>query len=70
MATNSRVKQNDEWQLLFKLVKEQTINGDKEYQDLLRNLWVFEYVDNEKTWFALNPLLMETDKFKLWKQQN
>lgn len=62
---------NDEWELLFKVVKEQSINGDKEYQNLLRNLWVFEYVDDiQGNWFALNPLLMETDKFKLWQQQN
>ncbi|MBW3587015.1 MAG: KAP family NTPase [Cyanobacteria bacterium 0813] len=62
---------NDQWELLFKVVKEQIINGDKEYQDLLRNLWVFEYVDDTQgNWFALNPLLMETDKFKLWQQQN
>ncbi len=61
---------NDQWELLFKVVKEQSINGDKEYQDLLRNLWVFEYADPQGNWFALNPLLMETDKFKLWQQQN
>ncbi|MCU0541541.1 MAG: KAP family NTPase [Oscillatoriaceae cyanobacterium Prado104] len=61
---------NDEWELLFKVVKEQSINGDTEYQDLLRNLWVFEYVDDRGNWFALNPLLVETDKFKLWHQQN
>jgi AAA ATPase domain len=61
---------NYKWELLFKVVKEQSINGDKEYQDLLRNLWVFEYVDIQGNWFALNPLLMETDKFKLWQQQN
>lgn len=61
---------NDEWELLFKVVKEQSIKGDKEYQDLLRNLWAFEYVDTQGNWFALNPLLMETDKFKLWQQQN
>ncbi|NJK70128.1 MAG: AAA family ATPase [Microcoleus sp. CSU_2_2] len=60
---------NDEWELLFNVVKEQSIKGDKEYQDLLRNLWVFEYVDSDGNWFALNPLLMETDKFKLWQQQ-
>ena len=67
----SRGVDNDEWELLFKVVKEQSINGDKEYQNLLRNLWVFEYVDDiQGNWFALNPLLMETDKFKLWKQQN
>jgi hypothetical protein len=61
---------NDEWELLFKVVKEQSIKGNKEYQDLLRNLWAFEYVDTQGNWFALNPLLMETDKFKLWQQQN
>lgn len=61
---------NDEWELLFKVVKEKSINGDTEYQDLLRNLWVFEYVDDRGNWFALNPLLVETDKFKLWQQQN
>ncbi|MEP6489349.1 ATP-binding protein [Microcoleus vaginatus GB2-A3] len=63
----SRGIDNDEWELLFKVVKEQSIKGDKEYQDLLRNLWVFEYVDTQGNWFALNPLLMETDKFKLWQ---
>jgi AAA ATPase domain len=61
---------NDEWELLFKVVKEQSIKGDKEYQDLLRNLWAFEYVDTQGNWFALNPLLMESDKFKLWQKQN
>jgi hypothetical protein len=66
----SRGIDNDEWELLFKVVKEQSIKGDKEYQDLLRNLWVFEYVDPQGIWFALNPLLMENDKFKLWQKQN
>lgn len=66
----SRGIDNDEWELLFKVVKEQSIRGDKEYQDLLRNLWVFEYVDTQGNWFALNPLLMETDKFKRWQPQN
>ncbi|MEG4320308.1 MULTISPECIES: ATP-binding protein [unclassified Microcoleus] len=66
----SRGIDNYEWELLFKVMQEQSINGDKEYQDLLRNLWVFEYVDTQGNWFALNPLLMETDKFKLWQQQN
>jgi DNA polymerase III delta prime subunit len=66
----SRGIDNDEWELLFKVVKEQSIKGDKEYQDLLRNLWVFEYVDLQGIWFALHPLLMETDKFKQWQQQN
>ncbi|MEG4070997.1 AAA family ATPase [Microcoleus sp. Pol11C2] len=66
----SRGIDNDEWELLFKVVKEQSINADKKYQDLLRNLWVFEYVDSDGNWFALNPLLMETDKFKVWQKEN
>ncbi len=62
-------EQNDqEWDLLFQVVQEQRVKGDKEYQTLLRSLFVFEYQDSQGRWFALNPLLTETAKFKLWQQ--
>jgi hypothetical protein len=60
---------NDEWEFLFQVVTEQKVKGDKEYQLLLRNLWVFEYRDIQGNWFGLNPLLKESEKFKLWQQQ-
>ena len=58
----------EEWELLFQVVKEQRVKGDREYQTLLQTLFVFEYQDDRGTWFNLNPLLFETDKYKLWKQ--
>lgn len=60
---------NNEWEFLFQVVTEQKVKGDKEYQLLLRNLWVFEYRDSQGNWFGLNPLLKESEKFKLWQQQ-
>ncbi|MBL1203525.1 MAG: ATP-binding protein [Nostoc sp. GBBB01] len=60
----------DEWDLLFQVVKQQTVKGDKEFQTLLQSLFVFEYQDEQGKWFGLNPLLFETEKYKLWKQQN
>ncbi|YAG17459.1 P-loop NTPase fold protein [Nostoc sp. DSM 114161] len=59
---------DEEWDLLFQVVQEQRVKGDKEYQTLLRSLFVFEYQDSQGRWFALNPLLTETAKFKLWQQ--
>lgn len=59
---------DQEWDLLFQVVQDQRVKGDKEYQALLRSLFVFEYQDSQGRWFALNPLLTETAKFKLWQQ--
>ena len=59
----------EEWQLLFEVVKKQKVKGDREYKTLLQTLFVFEYHDDTGTWFNLNPFLFETDKYKFWKQQ-
>ncbi|MGI2904778.1 ATP-binding protein, partial [Tolypothrix sp. VBCCA 56010] len=64
---------NSEWDLLFEVAKEPkepNVKGDLEFQTLLRSLFVFEYQDEQGKWFGLNPLLIETEKYKLWKQQN
>ncbi|GAB4209013.1 MAG: hypothetical protein Fur006_68400 [Coleofasciculaceae cyanobacterium] len=53
-----------EWDLLFQVVEEQTVKGDVEYQTLLQSLFVFEYQDERGSWFGLNPLLFETEKYK------
>lgn len=54
----------EEWELLFKVEKEQQVKGDFEYQMLLRSLFVFEYQDDDGRWYSLNPLLLETEKYK------
>ncbi|NEQ67776.1 MAG: ATP-binding protein, partial [Symploca sp. SIO2D2] len=61
---------DQEWQLLFQVVQEQRVKGDREYQTLLRSLFVFEYLDDQGSWFYLNPLLLETEKYKSWRIEN
>ncbi|MEH2299558.1 MAG: P-loop NTPase fold protein [Nostoc sp.] len=55
-----------EWELIFQVVQQQRVRGDIEYHILLRSLFVFEYRDHQGAWFAVNPVLAETDKFKSW----
>jgi hypothetical protein len=55
-----------EWELIFKVVQEQRVRGDVEYHTLLRSLFVFEYRDRQGAWFAVNPVLAETEQFKSW----
>lgn len=61
---------NQEWELLFEVDREPQVKGEGEYQTLLRSLFVFEYHDEKGTWFGLNPLLFETEKYQSWKQEN
>lgn len=61
---------NHEWELLFQVVREQKVKGDHEYQALLQSLFVFEYQDEQGSWFGLNPLLFETQKYQAWVRQN
>jgi hypothetical protein len=55
---------NEEWDLLFQVVQQQLIKGEKEFQLLLRSMFVFEYRDETGRWFGINPALAETQKFK------
>jgi tetratricopeptide (TPR) repeat protein len=55
-----------EWDLIFQVVQEQKVRSDIEYHTLLRSLFVFEYRDQAGAWFAINPVLAETQKFKSW----
>ena len=56
----------NESELIFQVIQEQRVKGDIEYDLLLRSLFVFEYRDHQGVWFAINPVLAETEKFKLW----
>jgi AAA ATPase domain len=55
-----------EWELIFQVVQQQRVGGDIAYHTLLRSLFVFEYRDHRGTWFAVNPVIAETQKFKSW----
>ncbi|QSJ17438.1 AAA family ATPase [Nostoc sp. UHCC 0702] len=56
----------EEWELIFQVVQQQRVRGDIEYHTLLRSLFVFEYRDRQGAWFAVNPVLEETPKFRSW----
>lgn len=56
-----------EWKLIFQVIEEQNLSGEKEYQLLLRSMFVFEYRDEQGRWFGINPALRETEKFRMLK---
>lgn len=51
-----------EWELLSQVVQQQSVRGDKEYQTLLRSMFVYEYRDSSGRWFGINPALAESGK--------
>lgn len=56
-----------EWQLLFRAVKARNLQGDSDYNDLLRSLFLYEYRDDRGRWIDINPILAETEVFKRWQ---
>ena len=56
----------NESELILQVIQDQRVRGNVEYDILLRSLFVFEYRDYQGVWFALNPVLAEIEKFKLW----
>ncbi len=56
--------EEEDWELLFQVVQQQIVRGEKEFQSLLRSMFVFEYRDETGRWFGINPAIAETDKFK------
>ncbi|NJN01327.1 MAG: AAA family ATPase [Leptolyngbyaceae cyanobacterium SL_1_1] len=61
----ARIVEEPEWALLFRAVQQLSVQGDEDYNALLRNLLVYEYRDQIGQWFNANPLLTETEKFKI-----
>ena len=56
---------DDEWTLLRNLVQHQDIvQGEEEYEILLRSLFLLEYRDGEGRWFGINPAIAESKKFQ------
>lgn len=54
----------DEWQLLQQVATAKSVRGEEEYQTLLRSLFVFEYCDENGSWFDLNPVLEGTKELQ------
>lgn len=54
----------EEWDLLSQVVQQQAVKGEREYQILLRSMFVYEYRDELGRWFGINPALAETAQFR------
>jgi hypothetical protein len=53
--------------LLFQVEQQQSVRDEAQYQILLlllRAMFVLEYQDEQGRWFGVNPVLLETEKFK------
>jgi hypothetical protein len=52
----------NEWDLLHQVNAQKAVIGEDGYQTLLRSLFVFEYRDEQGSWFGLNPILAEANQ--------
>jgi energy-coupling factor transporter ATP-binding protein EcfA2 len=53
-----------EWVLLRQVAQHQKVSGDDGYETLIRSLFVYEYCDDQGSWFELNPLLAEAKELQ------
>ena len=60
-----RAVTDKEWTLLRQVKETQLVQGEEEYQTLLRSLFVFEYQDERGGWFDINPILEEAPQFSI-----
>ncbi|MEA5571334.1 P-loop NTPase fold protein [Calothrix sp. UHCC 0171] len=60
---------DEEWELLYEVVNQQSLKGESEYQRLLRSMFVFEYRDPTGRWFGISPALAETEKVIAWQKK-
>ncbi|WP_445633646.1 AAA family ATPase [Nostoc sp. DSM 114161] len=55
----------DEWEVLREVAQEKSLRGHERYELLLRSMFVFEYRNEEGSWFDINPILAEAKEFGL-----
>lgn len=55
----------DEWALLREVAQEKSLRGHERYELLLRSMFVFEYRNEDGSWFDANPILAEAKEFGL-----
>ena len=53
-----------EWELLRQVVQTQKVTGDDGYQRLIRSMFVYEYRDDDGSWFDINPILKDSVELK------
>jgi hypothetical protein len=56
---------NEEWELLREVAQQKSLRGEERYQTLVRDMFVFEYRDQDGSWFDINPILAEAKELQL-----
>lgn len=54
----TRAIDDEEWEVLRRVVQRKNVKGEEDYRLLLRSLFVYEYQDSEGSWFDINPILL------------
>jgi hypothetical protein len=54
----------DQWDLLREVAQNKSLRGEEKYQSLVDNMFVFEYRDEDGSWFDINPILAEAKEFQ------
>lgn len=56
--------EDEEWELLRQVAKTEKVTGDDGDQRLIRSMFVYEYRDDEGSWFNINPILKDAVELK------
>ena len=54
---------DQEWRLLRQVNSTKKVVGDTGYQTLIRSMYVYEYQDENGSWFEVNPVLVTAQEF-------
>lgn len=60
---------DDEWTELLRAVGNRAVQGDIDYNLLVRSLFLYEYRDAQGRWFGINPLLTESERYQTWLRE-
>ena len=55
---------DQEWELLRQVAQTQKVTGDDGYQKLIRSMFVYEYRDDDGSWFDIDPILKDAVELK------
>ena len=53
---------DQEWELLRQVQETKKVRDEDGYQKLIRSRMVFEYKERRKSWFDINPILLEMEE--------
>ena len=56
--------EDEEWELLRQVAQTKKVKGDDGYQKLIRSMFVYEYRDDDGSWFDINPILKDAVELK------